>query len=453
MRAKARATLLITVFWTVLALTGVATQARSGVESFGEAPQAPAGPLSVELERDVLAVFGPNLRDGPWGEEQVAALQRVASSGDTRLGWLLSDLMRVTGGYEQVIQLTDAATELLGIEGLNPRNPWGRTTDHLIAWDIPAPPGYLELKRGIYTLVEPEWSKLFVEGEVDWRLVTWGGVGIDDRPFGTKHERCNCIPAADAPEVTDAGAAGWLKDGDIVFGVVVNDEARAYPRRIMEVREMVNDTLGGRHIGIPYCTLCGSAQAWFTDGLPDGVERPVLRTSGLLVRSNKVMFDLNTWSMFDTFLGTALTGPLAERGVTLQQTSVITTTWGRWKEAHPETTVLDEKLALGEDFDFRNTRDADGPIFPIGNVDARLPAQQDVLGVVTASGTPIAFHNEAALAALERGEEVTLEDVRLILEGGGLKAVDTSRKDLGGHLAFWFAWSQFHPGTELWTGP
>ena len=51
----------------------------------------------------------------------------------------------------------------------------------------------------------------------------------------------------------------------MVMGIVIEGEARAYPRRIMEVREMVNDTLGGRDLGIPYCTLCGAAQAYFTD--------------------------------------------------------------------------------------------------------------------------------------------------------------------------------------------
>ncbi|MFT4585714.1 MAG: hypothetical protein ACI915_005417 [Gammaproteobacteria bacterium] len=103
----------------------------------------------------------------------------------------------------------------------------------------------------------------------------------------------------------------------------------------MEVREMVNDTLGGRHLGIPYCTLCGSAQAYLTDELPAGVERPVLRTSGLLIRSNKVMYDINTFSVFDTFRGDAVTGPLAEIGVTLHEVGVVTTTWREWKIAHP----------------------------------------------------------------------------------------------------------------------
>jgi hypothetical protein len=220
----------------------------------------------------------------------------------------------------------------------------------------------------------------------------------------------------------------------------------------MEVREMVNDTLGGRDLGIPYCTLCGAAQAYFTDNLPRGMRRPVLRTSGLLIRSNKVMFDLNTYSVFDTFLGRAVTGPLGARGLQLEQVSVITTDWGNWRRAHPDTTVLVEELALGRDFDFRNGRDADGPIFPVGDVDPRLPVHEDVIGVVTASGQPVAFQRSAAMVALARGEQIGFENVRLRLEAGGIRAVDAAGSDLGSHQAFWFAWSQFHPGTALWPG-
>jgi hypothetical protein len=57
----------------------------------------------------------------------------------------------------------------------------------------------------------------------------------------------------------------------------------------MEVHEMVNITIGGRRLGIPYCTLCGSAQAYLTAKVPPGVEPLVLRTSGLLSRSNKLI--------------------------------------------------------------------------------------------------------------------------------------------------------------------
>ena len=187
---------------------------------------------------------------------------------------------------------------------------------------------------------------------------------------------------------------------------------------------MVNDTLGGRDLAIPYCTLCGSAQAYFTDRLPEGVERPILRTSGLLIRSNKVMYDVVTHSVFDTFLGTAVTGPLAEKGIALEQASVITTDWASWKAKHPDTTVLVEALALGRDFDFRNTRDADGPIFPVGDVDPRLPVHEDVIGVVTASGTPDrlpAQHRPAGLATRSgnRGGERPPATRRRRHPGGG----------------------------------
>ena len=331
-------------------------------------------------------------------------------------------------------------------------NHWGSVTDHLIAWDIPAPPEYLATKRAIFTGIVPGWDKIFIEGDIDWRLVSWGGVLIDDRAYDKTDELCNCIPAADNPEVSSAEDATWLKDEDIVFGIGVNGEYRAYPRRIMEVREMVNDTLGGRHLGIPYCTLCGAAQAYFTDQLPDGIERPVLRTSGLLIRSNKVMYDVNSHSVFDTFLGHAVTGPLAEKGLKLKQASVVTTDWGTWKKAHPETTVLVEALALGRDFDFRNGRDANGPIFPVGDVDPRLPVHEDIIGVITASGKPVAFQRSKAFAALTKGEEIAYENVRLQLDAGGIKAVGADGADLGSHQAFWFAWSQFHPKTDLWPG-
>ncbi len=421
------------------------------IKKFGKPPAIPQGPLSKEMQAAVQTAFVDPISQGNWGKDQALALVKVAGSKDPRLAWIISDLMRFANGREMSRLLAGAASELLG-KNFQTRNPWGDVTDHLIAWDIPATPGYLQVKRAIFTTIVPGWDKIFVKGDIDWRLVSWGGVLIDDRAFDRTDEVCNCIPAADNPKVTSAKDATWLKDTDIVFGVEVNGEYRAYPRRIMEVREMVNDTLGGRHLGIPYCTLCGAAQAYFTDQLPDGIARPVLRTSGLLIRSNKVMYDINTYSVFDTFLGKAVTGPLAEKKLALKQASVVTTDWGTWKKDHPETTVLQERYALGRDPDFRNGRDANGPIFPVGNVDPRLSVHEDIIGVITASGKPVAFQRSKAFIALKNGTEIAFENVRLKLDAGGIKAVDADGSDLGSHQAFWFAWSQFHPKTELWSG-
>jgi len=143
---------------------------------------------------------------------------------------------------------------------------------------------------------------------------------------------------------------------------------------------------------------------------------------------------------------------LAEKNLQLEQAGVITTTWGAWKTSHPETTVLVEALALGRDFDLRNTRDANGPIFPVGDVDPRLPVHEDIIGATTASGKPIAFQRSAAVAALRSGEGITFDNIRLVLDAGGVKAVDTNGSAIASHQAFWFAWSQFHPETELWPG-
>ncbi|MEM9047145.1 MAG: DUF3179 domain-containing (seleno)protein [Pseudomonadota bacterium] len=421
------------------------------IETFGGPPPVPQGPLSADLKAAIETAFLDSVRQSAWGPDQTDALLVVANSKDPRLAWIVGDLMRFAPGQQLNALLADAAFTLLGKE-VPAQNHWGILTDHLIAWDIPAPPDYLPVKRTIFTAIVPGWDRIFVAGDIDWRMVSWGGVLIDDRAYDTTDQACNCIPAADNPAVSSAEEATWLKDEDIVFGIEVNGMYRAYPRRIMEVREMVNDTLGGRDLGIPYCTLCGAAQAYFTDGLPAGIERPVLRTSGLLIRSNKVMYDVNTYSVFDTFLGKAVTGPLGDKKLQLEQATVITTDWGTWKRAHPETTVLVEALALGRDFDFRNGRDANGPIFPVGDVDPRLPVHEDVIGVVTASGTPVAFQRSKALVALRSGGDIVVENVRLTLDAGGLRAVDVNGAAIWSHQAFWFAWSQFYPQTILWQG-
>ncbi|MEM7302746.1 MAG: DUF3179 domain-containing (seleno)protein [Pseudomonadota bacterium] len=437
----------------LLALPAKAQEAlpKYVIEQFGKPPAIPDGPLSKEIQSAIKIAILDTVKSGNWGRDQAVALVDIANSKDPRIAWIISDLMRFASGPRLNGVLAEAAFMLLGKKPPK-QNHWGIVTDHLIAWDIPAPPDYLKTKRAIFTEIVPGWEKIFVEGDIDWRHVSWGGVLIDNRDYDQTDKRCNCIPAADNPKVSTAEEATWLKDEDIVFGIEVNGEFRAYPRRIMEVREMVNDTLGGRHLGIPYCTLCGAAQAYFTDRLPAGIERPVLRTSGLLIRSNKVMYDIVTHSVFDTFLGKAVTGPLAKKKLQLKQANVVTTDWGTWKKAHPQTTVLVESLALGRNFDFRNNRDANGPIFPVGNVDPRLPVHEDIIGIVSASGKPVAFQRSKAFLALKDGKKIIFENIHLKLDAGGIVAVDKSGAPLGSHQAFWFAWSQFHPGTELWAG-
>ena len=422
---------------------------------FPPAPDTPTGPLD-QAAIDTLEVIWPGLELGGFSGVTVASL---ADSDDARLAWIISDLLRFFPYGDIHDGAVSAFQKLTGVrladDPVAQLSRWQSVTDHLIAWDLPAFDGYVEYKQRLFLLVEPRWAPLFddPDADIDWRLVSWGGVRIDDRELGDPNGcPAGCIPAIDDPAVTDAAAGSWYSDDGIVFAVAIGGEARAYPRHIMEIHEMVNDTLGGRRLGFPYCTLCGSAQAYFTGDVPEGVATPVLRTSGLLARSNKVMYDLVTKSVFDTFTGEAVSGPLRERGVVLHQATVVTTTWGEWKAAHPETTIIAEDGGLGRRYslDPLRGRDDDGPIFPIGDLDGRLGVHDQVFGVVLADGTPIAFGVAAATAALEAGRTVELGGVTLRLDGGGVRAVDAAGNEIEGHQSFWFAWSQFMPDTLLW---
>lgn len=412
------------------------------------APEVPDGPLTPAaaegLERLVERMEMRLERRGA-GAPPIDEIGSLAAAGDPRVLWLLTDLFPFSS-RDVVTAIGGAFAALTGAEAAGD----GRLTmiNRLIAWDVPAYPGYREHKWRLFRFIEPLWEPFFTDDDsaIDWRLVGWGGVAIDDRREATPESRClrGCIPAIDGPAVTAAAGGDWYPDERLVFGVVIDGQARAYPKNMMEVHEMVNDTLGGRRIAMPYCTLCGSAQAYFTDDV-EGF-RPVLRTSGLLSRSNKLMYDRSTWSAIDTFSGRALSGPLHEAGVVLTPVSVVTSTWGDWKRRHPETTILER--FRGYPLDPLGGRDDDGPIFPVGDVDQRLPIQERVLGVDAPDG-PIAFPVAPAVLALQAGETVAMGGVRLQLEGSGLRAFVGDR-DAAAHEAFWFAWSQFKPDTRLW---
>ena len=439
------------------------TGAPEAAESrFPPPPEVPTGPLAAAVVDDLDTVFMSLT-----GTPDIAAAERLGGSGDPRIAWLLSDIMRfVAPGSPLMGALTQAWIEVTGTRIEPDRSVWGTTTDHLIAWDTPAPPGYVDWKRIVFELVEVGWRPFFADADaaIDWRHVSWGGVLIDDRELDQTDGFCidGCIPALNDPALVRGSTTDdWLDDDFPVFGVMVDDEAVAFPKNIMEIHEMVNITIGGRRLGIPYCTLCGSAQAYFTDVIDDlsgndahsllaAHQSLELRTSALQIRSNKVMYEFHTKSVFDTFTGEAVSGPLRQAGLRLDQTSVLATTWGAWKAAHPDSWLIAEDGGIGRYYppDPLAGRDDDGPIFPIGDVDPRLGVQDPIVGVI-APGGAVAF-SRAALD--DTTDAVTFGGVTITATAGGYTATTTDGATLAAHEAFWFAWSQFHPDTGLWTG-
>ena len=432
--------------------TEAAPDGSVGVDSDGNAfpapPEVPDGALAATAAQALDTIFDtPLILD-------LDAVASLADSGDPRVLWAISDLMRFVQSRDEQAVLRDTAEALAGIDLGDRDFPWGLLTDHLIAWDLPDYDGYVDHKAALFTSVEPGWAPFFDDPDatIDWRQVSWGGVFIDDRPLGdTQPCEGGCIPSLDDPPFVPAEEGAYYPDDRIVFGVVIGEDVVALPRNIMEVHEMVNATIGGRRVAIPYCTLCGAAQVFFTDTEGGGTDEIVMRTSGLLRRSNKVMYDLTTESVFDTFTGHAVTGPLREMGVVLQQAPVVTSTWGDWKDDHPDTMILQGNGGIGRTYplDPLRGRDDNGPIFPVGVVDERLGVHDQVLGVVLDDGSAVAFAVLSALERLEDGEEVVFDGIRVQRDAGGLTA-ELDGQQLPTHQAFWFAWSQFHPETALW---
>jgi hypothetical protein len=178
----------------------------------------------------------------------------------------------------------------------------------------------------------------------------------------------------------EAAEAGYLADDHVVFGITVDGEARAYPKRILAWHEMALDRLGGVELTIVYCTLCGTVIPF--ESVTDG-RHFTFGTSGLLYRSNKLMFDHETRSLWNTFEGVPVVGALAGGGLRLTHRAVVTTTWGEWRRTHPETTVLSLETGHRRDYSegaaYRDYFGTDGLMFQVANRDDRLANKAEVL--------------------------------------------------------------------------
>jgi hypothetical protein len=255
----------------------------------------------------------------------------------------------------------------------------GRWREWMWRLDYDPHPDHLAFKATLYGRVDPRMSRFFapnVDGSArraTIRLdeIDWGGVKV------------NGIPPLVSPAVVPASQAVWLKDSHLVFGVEVGREARAYPRRILAWHEMAHDRLGGERLTIVYCTLCGTVIPYRSS--VGGVHR-TFGTSGLLYRSNKLMFDAETMSLWSTLDGRPVVGPLAGSDLTLDFLPVVTTTWGEWRRAHPTTTVL--SIATGHDRDYsegaayREYLSTDRLMFRVPVSDKRLKNKDEVLGLL-----------------------------------------------------------------------
>ena len=149
--------------------------------------------------------------------------------------------------------------------------------------------------------------------------------------------------------VYDPAAEGdWLEAGDLVLGYVApSGQAYAYPHKILNFHELVNDEIDGIPVLVSYCPLCGSGVV-FDRRLGGRMLR--FGNTSALYGSDLVMFDWETNSYWWQVAGEAIVGTLS--GETLTVLASTTAQWSTWKSLHPETLVLTRNTGFNRNYSF-----------------------------------------------------------------------------------------------------
>ena len=291
------------------------------------------------------------------------------------------------------------------------------------------------------------------------------------------------------PTHTGAAEAGYLNDDDLIFGVEINGDARAYPLRILDWHEMFNDVVGGVPVALAYCTLCGSGILYETL-LPPRTEPLIFGSSGFLYRSNKLMYDHLTHSLWNQFTGRPVVGPLTGSGIELKVRPVAITNWKGWRRRHLGTKVL--SLDTGHARDYSPGRPygayfaSPDLMFPARVSDERLKPKDYVFALRAGDrekAWPLTAFEDATVINDSVGEldvvligNVATRTVRAYGAGGrkfsaiadhpesviadgkvwkveedALVGAEGQRLTrLAGHVAYWFAWRGFRPDAPLY---
>ena len=293
------------------------------------------------------------------------------------------------------------------------------------------------------------------------------------------------IPSIDSPKFVSAEDAG-LQDSDLVLGLNINGDIRAYPLNILVWHEIVNDEVGGTPVAVTYCPLCFTNQVFHRTIDNQTVE---FGTSGKLYNSNLVMYDRTSESLWSQALSQAIVGEHA--GKKLERIPFDVAFWREWKALYPESKVLSQDTGFGRPYGvdpYGNYYTDPNILFPVSHRDDRLGPKEIVVGLENEGSYrayPIQQIEDNHIINDEIGDrkivlmsfypfmarpyDRSVDGLVLDFEYDGGKVIDTQTSSIwnfegeaiegemkGKQLirlpfdeGFWFEWVAFHPETSL----
>jgi hypothetical protein len=293
------------------------------------------------------------------------------------------------------------------------------------------------------------------------------------------------IPSIDSPKFVSAEDAG-LQDSDLVLGLNINGDIRAYPLNILVWHEIVNDEVGGTPVAVTYCPLCFTNQVFHRTIDNQTVE---FGTSGKLYNSNLVMYDRTSESLWSQALSQAIVGEHA--GKKLERIPFDVAFWREWKALYPESKVLSQDTGFGRPYGvdpYGNYYTDPNILFPVSHRDDRLGPKEIVVGLENEGSYrayPIQQIEDNHIINDEIGDrkivlmsfypfmarpyDRSVDGLVLDFEYDGGKVIDTQTSSIwnfegeaiegemkGKQLVrlpfdegFWFEWVAFHPETSL----
>jgi len=261
------------------------------------------------------------------------------------------------------------------------------------------------------------------------------------------------IPSLDDPKFIFVNDVDFLQNTDRILGINFQGIVKAYPIKILNYHEIVNDNFNGQPIAITYCPLCRSGIAYSANIKG---KKHSFGVSGLLYNSDVLLYDRETESLWSQIMSTAISGPL--QGHRLTAIPLQNTTWQDWKQQHPNTLVLSTETGYRRDYTSSPYigYELDNSIwFPVTDQDNSYPPKSLVLGIeVNGKYKAYPFSEldqvDSNLTDSFAGKNLVINFNR---QHQNARIIDAEGKELPSVVTFWFAWYAFHPDGLVYKAP